>query len=84
VSRRLEVLLHDLPVGDLSEMPDGGIELRLFDSYRELVPRPVLGQKFEDDLERVHRSRRGVGLPDFFANLIPEGRRPSCRMSPQR
>lgn len=25
-------------------------------------------------MERVHRNRKNVGLPDFFANLIPEGR----------
>lgn len=74
MSRRLEVLLHDQPVGTLSEMPGGGVEFRLFDTYRELVPRPVLGQKFEDDLERVHYSRKGLRLPDFFANLTPEGR----------
>lgn len=74
MSRRLEVLLHDRSVGQLSKTPDGGVEFRLLDTYRGLVPRPVLGQKFEDDLERVHRSRRGQGLPDFFANMIPEGR----------
>ncbi len=74
MSRRLEVSLHDQPVGQLSESPDGRVELRLLDAYRDQVPRPVLGQKFEDDLQRVHRSRKGQGLPDFFANLIPEGR----------
>ena len=72
MSRRLEVLLHGHLVGHLTEVEDRGVEFRLVDSYRELVPRPVLGQKFEDDLDRVHRSRRGQGLPDFFANLIPE------------
>lgn len=72
MSRRLEVRLHGLPVGQLSETPDGVVEFRLLDSYRQAVPRPVLGQKFEDDLDRVHRSRRGQGLPDFFANLVPE------------
>lgn len=74
MSRRLEVLLHDRLVGYLSELPDGGVEFRFLDAYRDLVPRPVLGQKFEDDLTRVYRNRRGQGLPDFFANLIPEGR----------
>lgn len=72
MSRRFEVRLHGELVGHLSELPGGGTEFRLLDSYRDLVPRPVLGQKFEDDLERVHRSRRGEQLPDFFANLIPE------------
>lgn len=74
MSRRLEVLLYDQPVGEISETPEGGTEFRLSAAYRDLVPRPVLGQKFEDDLERLHRSRKGQGLPDFFANLIPEGR----------
>lgn len=74
MSRRLEVLLHDRVVGHLADSRDGGVEFRLSDSYLESVPRPVLGQKFEDDLRRVHRNRRDEGLPDFFANLIPEGR----------
>lgn len=74
MSRRLEVLLHGLSVGEISETANGGTEFRFLDDYFDLVPRPVLGQKFEDDLERVHRSRRRERLPDFFANLIPEGR----------
>lgn len=72
--RRLEVLLHDEPVGLLAEDTGGGVEFRFLPRYREMVPRPVLGQKFEDDLDRTHRSRPRTGLPDFFANLIPEGR----------
>jgi len=72
VSRRFEVLLHDQVIGQLSELPTSGTEFRLLDSYRETVPRPVLGQKFEDDLDRNHRSRKREILPDFFANLIPE------------
>lgn len=74
MSRRLEVLLHGRPVGHLSELPGGGVEFRFLETDRELLPRPVLGQLFKDDLERVHRNRPGQGLPDFFANLIPEGR----------
>lgn len=73
MSRRLEVFLYDQPVGILAENPEGGVEFRFLEEYRDLVPRPVLGQKFEDDLTQVYRSRRGYGLPDFFANLIPEG-----------
>lgn len=72
MSRRFEVLLHDQVVGQISELPAAGTEFRLLDAYRERVPRPVLGQKFEDDLERIHRSRKREILPDFFANLIPE------------
>ena len=72
MSRRLEVRLHDQPIGTLSETPDGGSEFRFHRTYRDLAPRPVLGQKFEDDLDRIYRSRKGQRLPDFFANLIPE------------
>lgn len=72
MSRRLEVLLHDRPVGILTEAPNRGVGFRFLEAYRELVPRPVLGQKFEDDLEKVYLSRKREGLPDFFANLIPE------------
>lgn len=74
MSRRFEVRLDAVPVGELSELPDGGSEFRFYDSYRAMDRRPVLGQKFEDDLARTYRSRKGLRLPDFFANLIPEGR----------
>lgn len=73
MSRRLEVRLHDLPVGQLAEMPDGGVEFRFSDAYREMVPRPVLSQKLEDDIGKLYRNRKGEKLPDFFANLVPEG-----------
>lgn len=68
------MLLHDRVVGHLVDTRDGGVEFRFTDSYLESVPRPVLGQKFEDDLRRVHRNRRDEDLPDFFANVVPEGR----------
>jgi serine/threonine-protein kinase HipA len=74
VTRRLEVLLHGEPVGEISETSPSGTEFRFSDRYFDQVPRPVLGQRFEDDLERVHRSREREILPDFFANLTPEGR----------
>ncbi|MFW6012363.1 MAG: type II toxin-antitoxin system HipA family toxin [bacterium] len=74
MSRRLEILLYGVPVGEISETGDGRTEFRFLDEYFDLVPRPVLGQKFEDDLRRVHRSRLRERLPDFFANLVPEGR----------
>lgn len=74
MSRRFEVRLDAVPVGELSELPDGGSEFRFYASYRAMDRRPVLGQKFEDDLDRTYRSRKGLRLPDYFANLIPEGR----------
>lgn len=74
MSRRLKILLYGVPVGEISEAGDGRTEFRFLDEYFDQVPRPVLGQKFEDDLRRVHRSRVRERLPDFFANLVPEGR----------
>lgn len=74
MSRRFEVRLGTVPVGELSELPDGGSEFRFYDSYRTMDRRPVLGQKFEDDLGKTYRSRKTQRLPDYFANLIPEGR----------
>lgn len=68
----LEILLGDVPVGALSIGAGDHCTFRLHRSYRDLYPRPVLGQQFEDDLDRVHRST--VSLPPFFANLPPKGR----------
>lgn len=73
-NRRLEVLLHGIPVGRISEMQGGGTAFHFQSGYPGLVPRAILGQKFENDLERTaYRSRQKERLPDFFANLIPEG-----------
>jgi len=66
----LAVHLDQEPVGELTVVGDS-VEFRLFESYRNRYPRRVLGQVFEDDLERVDRRR--VRLPPFFSNLLPEG-----------
>ncbi len=66
----LAVFLGDERVGEIATAGDS-VEFRLLESYRKSYPRPVIGQVFEDDLERVHRSR--MRLPPFFANLLPEG-----------
>lgn len=73
MSRELEVRLHGQVVGRLVEDSTGQVEFRLTEAYRTLVSRPVLGQKFEDDLEKTYGGRKRQPLPDFFANLIPEG-----------
>jgi serine/threonine-protein kinase HipA len=67
----LEVMLHGLRVGTLTMDEHGEKTLRFSQDYRERAQRPVLGQKFEDDLQRTYRGKRG-SLPPFFANLIPE------------
>lgn len=67
----LLAMLGDVPVGRLSIGRDGATAFRLLESYKNLHPRPVLGQAFLDDVDRVHRSR--IGLPPWWSNLLPEG-----------
>ena len=67
----LRVWLHDIPVGELSLTDSDGSEFRLYETYRERYPRPVLGQHFLDDLHQVHRVRNRA--PAWFSNLLPEG-----------
>jgi serine/threonine-protein kinase HipA len=71
VTIELEILLHGVRVGTLTADERGEKILRFAQDYRERSERPVLGQKFEDDLTRAYKGKRG-SLPPFFANLIPE------------
>jgi len=66
----LGVFLDRDRVGEITVLREVA-EFRMTDAYRASHPRPILGQVFEDDLEKVHRSR--VKLPPFFSNLLPEG-----------
>lgn len=70
-ARVLHVLLNTLHVGTLSLSEEGKCEFRLLPSYRQAYPRPVLGQRFLDDLEGVWHTRARV--PSWFSNLLPEG-----------
>lgn len=65
------IRLGDLPVGTLRRERGEVWVFRTLESYRRTYPRPVLGQVFEDDLEKEWRS--SVRLPPFFSNLLPEG-----------
>ncbi|HVK76169.1 MAG TPA: type II toxin-antitoxin system HipA family toxin [Kofleriaceae bacterium] len=67
----LAVLLGDVDVGRIRTLPDGRTSFALLEEYRRAVPRPVLGQYFEDHLDEVMRSQ--TRLPAFFSNLLPEG-----------
>lgn len=69
-TRAFDVFLHDGLVGHLVD-DEREITFRFVDAYRTLARRPVLGQCFEDDLDRDHAGKRGE-LPPFFANLVPE------------
>jgi len=72
MARAFEVLIHGVIAGSLTESDMGRVAFRFYDSYRELVRRPVLGQAFEDDLYRTYPGKNRE-LPPFFANLVPEG-----------
>ncbi|HEV7509081.1 MAG TPA: type II toxin-antitoxin system HipA family toxin [Thermoanaerobaculia bacterium] len=67
----LVIRLGEIAVGDLRHRSGDSWEFRFRADYVSLRPRPVLGQSFEDDLERIHREN--LRLPPFFSNLLPEG-----------
>ena len=64
-----EVRLHGRPVGVL-RYEKGGSRFNYTDDLTAAEHRP-LGQLFEDDPGAVRRAR--IGLPAWFANLLPEG-----------
>ena len=72
IVRQLKVELNDVPVGRLTLDERGGCSFTVFEPYRQMYPRPVLGQQFEDDDGRKSRYAR-TRLPSWFANLLPEG-----------
>lgn len=70
-SAELAVVLDDDAIGTLSLERNDKVKFRLLDSYKSSYPRPVLGQAFLDDLDRVHETQSRV--PPWFSNLLPEG-----------
>lgn len=67
-----DVLLGDDVVGLLRcERGPDRISFHFSFDYRERTPRPVLGQQFENDLDRKWSSSRRV--PSWFGHLLPEG-----------
>lgn len=71
MTKALSVLLGDMPVGRLTLGATDGSEFRLLESYKDAYPRPVLGQTFLDDPDKVWSTRARV--PPWFSNLLPEG-----------
>ncbi len=70
--QQTSVYLGDVLAGYVRVDDRGRPRFRLAPSYRRLPDRPVLGQAFEDDLDKTYTGKR-TRLPPFFANLIPEG-----------
>jgi len=69
VRHEAEVRLHGRRVGVLTYM-DGGSSFSYEDDLTSADHRP-LGQIFEDDPGKIRIAR--VGVPPWFANLLPEG-----------
>jgi serine/threonine-protein kinase HipA len=67
----LSVLLGGLPVGRLTLSDTDRSDFRLLESYKRAYPRPVLGQSFLDNPDRVWTA--GARVPPWFSNLLPEG-----------
>ncbi|MCG8425402.1 MAG: HipA domain-containing protein [Proteobacteria bacterium] len=67
----LAIYLDEMLVGTLHGDSNDRHEFRLDRAYRERYPRPILGQVFEDDPDRIHKS--SIQLPPWFSNLLPEG-----------
>ncbi|MEU4161889.1 type II toxin-antitoxin system HipA family toxin [Actinoplanes sp. NPDC026670] len=68
-THRLDIRLHDIHVGEMllrgnniRFMPDG--------NFLQQIPRPVLGQTFEDDPARIRSTHQR--LTPWFSNLLPE------------
>jgi serine/threonine-protein kinase HipA len=68
--KTLAVSIHGVRAGLLHQSREGSF-FELDEEYLDMPNRPVLGQIFEDDPKRPHRTRQGV--PPWFANLLPEG-----------
>ena len=74
MTRRFDVELGNVRVGQLVELQEGRTELRLAPGYLSMARRPVLGQYFEDRDATTYSSRQsGSALPPFFAHYLPEG-----------
>lgn len=66
-----DVFIAGVLAGQMGRTSAGQVIFKFLDAYREMTSRPVLGQRFEDDLRRQYRGEAGA-LPPFFANLVPE------------
>jgi hypothetical protein len=65
----LRVKLRDLVVGEL-ELHGNSVRFHADPSYVAADPRPILGQIFEEDPERIRPSHHR--LAPWFSNLLPE------------
>lgn len=71
MQKDLQVYLGDVSVGLLT-VKDNVSRFHFLDSYRQMDHRPILGQFFEEDLDKEYKSN--MKLPEWFSNLLPEGK----------
>ncbi|MFF9776219.1 type II toxin-antitoxin system HipA family toxin [Streptomyces sp. NPDC013978] len=64
------VLLHGRRIGTLCQKGDY-TRFILSESYRNDIQRPVLGLRFEENLDKPYAA--ALRLPKWFSNLLPEG-----------
>lgn len=69
----IDVALQERSIGTLTVTEGGAATFKFHESYIDgnSPERAVLGQAFEDNLERSWRA--SSRLPEFFSNLLPEG-----------
>ncbi len=65
------VLLSGVLAGHLHRNQHHRIAFHFAPAYQRMPERPVLGQKFEDNLQKPYPGQT-TRLPPFFANLVPE------------
>ena len=70
--KQYDVYIGEVLAGHLVQSEEGYSYFRFSAEYRSRADRPVLGQHFEDDLDKVYRGK-GLRLPPYFANIVPEG-----------
>lgn len=67
------VYLYNDFIGFFYKLNNEKIAFEFTSDYHEMLPRPILGQYFEDNLDAVYKSSKRRYLPNFFDNLLPEG-----------
>jgi serine/threonine-protein kinase HipA len=67
-----DVFIGGVLAGKLGRPARRPAVFQFVEEYRRMSQRPVLGQRFEDDLRKKYWGE-AQELPPFFANLIPEG-----------
>jgi serine/threonine-protein kinase HipA len=71
----LDVLLNEIPVGQLTLLPGDQTLFHFSETYINRTQRPILSQSFLDRMGQLILNQKPtyVKAPPFFSNLLPEG-----------